>query len=282
MNTSYHIRRMSRKELDTAVSWAAAEGWNPGLHDADAFYAIDPQGFFMGFLEEEPISCISAVSYGGIFGFLGLYIVKPQHRRLGYGIKIWNEAINYLGDQNIGLDGVVAQQDNYKKSGFTLFYNNARYQLKSQKNNFKNAHIVPLSKISFDTLYAYDKQFFPADRKKFLMDWTGLPESKTLVYTSNNEIKGYGMIRKCQTGYKIGPLFADDLDIANGLFLSLINTVSNDSQILLDIPEINKSAIKLVNKNGMTKGFSTARMYTKSSPKLPFDKIFGITTFEVG
>jgi len=35
---------MSRQELDLAVDWAAAEGWNPGLHDANCFYAIDPTG----------------------------------------------------------------------------------------------------------------------------------------------------------------------------------------------------------------------------------------------
>ncbi|HLA33082.1 MAG TPA: GNAT family N-acetyltransferase, partial [Pseudomonas sp.] len=30
---------MTRAEVDLAIDWAAAEGWNPGLHDADCFYA---------------------------------------------------------------------------------------------------------------------------------------------------------------------------------------------------------------------------------------------------
>jgi hypothetical protein len=38
----YKIKTMSRKELDIAVDWARQEGWNPGLYDADAFYAQDP------------------------------------------------------------------------------------------------------------------------------------------------------------------------------------------------------------------------------------------------
>ena len=41
------LRPMTRAELDLAIEWAAGEGWNPGLADADAFYAADPNGFLM-------------------------------------------------------------------------------------------------------------------------------------------------------------------------------------------------------------------------------------------
>ena len=56
MSDDYHIRAMTRDEVDVAVDWAAAEGWNPGLHDADCFYRADPQGFLVGLLDGEPIA----------------------------------------------------------------------------------------------------------------------------------------------------------------------------------------------------------------------------------
>jgi len=31
------VRPMSEAELDLALDWAGAEGWNPGLHDARCF-----------------------------------------------------------------------------------------------------------------------------------------------------------------------------------------------------------------------------------------------------
>ena len=65
------IRRMTRREVDIAIDWAAAEGWNPGLYDADCFYAADPKGFFIGLLGDEPVATISAVKYGNAFGFVG-------------------------------------------------------------------------------------------------------------------------------------------------------------------------------------------------------------------
>jgi len=116
----YTIRPANREELDMVIDWSAKEGWNPGLYDADAFYKTDPKGFFLGFLNDKPIASISAVSYNDKFGFLGLYIVIPEYRDKGYGIRIWNEGIRHLPTQNIGLDGVVSQQENYKKSGFKL------------------------------------------------------------------------------------------------------------------------------------------------------------------
>ena len=53
---------MSRQELDLAVDWAAAEGWNPGLHDANCFYAIDPNGFLIGLLETNRLPCCGLIN----------------------------------------------------------------------------------------------------------------------------------------------------------------------------------------------------------------------------
>src|SRR3954470_5135691 len=84
----FQIRSMRRKDLAFAIDLAATEGWNPGLHDAECFYAADAGGFFIGQRAGEPVGCISAVSYGGRYGFIGLYIVRPQFRAQGYGRRL--------------------------------------------------------------------------------------------------------------------------------------------------------------------------------------------------
>ena len=112
------LRRMTEADLALALEWAAAEGWNPGLNDAHCFYAADPEGFFLAELDGAPIGCVSAVRYGSGFGFLGLYIVKLEHRGHGFGLKLWRSGLDHLGDRVIGLDGVVAQTGKLPQVGF--------------------------------------------------------------------------------------------------------------------------------------------------------------------
>ncbi len=272
MNTEYTIRKASRSELATIIDWAALEGWNPGLHDAEAFYATDPDGFFLGLLGEEPISCISAVAYNDAFGFLGFYIVKPDYRGKGYGIRIWNEALKYLAEQNVGLDGVVEQQENYKRSGFKLAYRNIRYQGVGIEDE-GGAEVVSLSEVPFDLVADYDDRVFPTSRHAFLKPWLEQPDSLAVGAMASDSLQGYGVVRKCRTGYKVGPLFADDEAAAAALLQKMRVYVGEDTPVYLDVPEVNDQAIALAERSGMKPMFETARMYTREVPDVPLDRI---------
>jgi ribosomal protein S18 acetylase RimI-like enzyme len=278
---NYVIRRATRKELDIPIEWAAKEGWNPGLYDADSFFAADPQGFFLGFLNGEPVASISAVSYPDSFGFLGFYIVKPEYRGKGFGWKIWQKGMKHLARHNIGLDGVVAQQGNYKKSGFIRAYANIRYEGIGSKSENPYKYILPMVKIPFNAILSYDRQVFPANRPSFLKFWFQQPKSLALGYLKDGKLLGYGMVRKCRVGYKVGPLFADNRKIADELFQQFRAFVGKD-KIYLDVPEVNKKAVALARQYKMKPMFETARMYTKKAPDIALQKIFGVTTFELG
>jgi len=166
----FQIRTMRSDELAFAIDLAATEGWNPGLHDAECFYAADAGGFFIGELGGERVGCISAVSYHGRYGFIGLYIVRPQFRGQGYGRRLWQAAMDRLRGHNIGLDGVVAQQGNYAKSGFRLAYRNVRHRGQAQAAVI-HASVVPASSTDFEAIRDYDLQVFPERRDAFLHCW---------------------------------------------------------------------------------------------------------------
>jgi len=55
MSNAIAYRRATRDELNLAVEWAAGEGWNPGLHDADLFWDTDPDGFVCAERNGEPL-----------------------------------------------------------------------------------------------------------------------------------------------------------------------------------------------------------------------------------
>jgi Acetyltransferase (GNAT) domain/Acetyltransferase (GNAT) family len=279
--SSLQISTATRADLDRMVDWAAGEGWNPGLADADCFYAADPAGFLIGRLDGEPAACISVVRYQPNFGFLGFYIVKPEQRGRGHGFRIWQAGMAQLGDRIVGLDGVIAQQDNYKRSGFVLAHRNIRFGGVADCDVPCDARIVAVGSDLTGAVVDYDRAFFPADRGAFLRCWLRPKERKGLALVEDGTIRGYGVIRACRSGFKIGPLFADTDEGADLLFRALAGGVKG-REVFLDCPEPNRSATDLAERYGLSPVFETARMYRGAAPDLPLARTFGITTFELG
>lgn len=277
------IRTMRRADLDLAIEWAAREGWNPGIRDAACFFAADPEGFLLASLDDEPVAVISAVRYGEEFGFVGFYIVAPAFRGQGFGLRIWQAAMERLAGRNVGIDGVVAQQENYLKSGFRLAYRNIRYAgRQGPGGSGDEAGIIPLTEIPFETLAAYDRRHFPAPREDFLRTWIAQPGGAARGAWDGARLRGYGVIRPCRQGHKIGPLFADDPEVGERLFQALTRSVGEGELFYLDIPETNPDAVDLVCRHAMEMVFETARMYTGECPRLPISSMFGVTSFELG
>lgn len=275
------IRPMSRTELGLAVEWAAAEGWNPGLGDADCFHAADPEGFLMAFRDGEPIASISVVRYAGGFAFLGFYIVRPELRGRGYGLRLWNVGMARLEGCTIGLDGVFAQQANYARSGFALAHRNIRYGGEVRIEAPVDGRLTEIRRDLVRAMMAYDRGFFPAARDGFLNCWLQPDQRSGLALAEDGRVRGYGVVRKCRTGHKIGPLFADTERDADALFRALAS-LAEGGPVFLDVPEPNQAGVDLAARHGLAPVFETARMYRGFTPVLPLDKIYGITTFELG
>jgi GNAT superfamily N-acetyltransferase len=280
-NSSLQICIATRPDLDRMVDWATGEGWNPGLADGDCFYAADPAGFLVGRLDDEPAGCISVVRYEPGFAFLGFYIVKPERRRQGYGFQLWQAGMARLAGRVVGLDGVIAQQENYRKSGFVLCHRNIRFGGAVDCEEPRDPSIVAVEPALIDRVMSYDRVFFPADRNTFMRCWLQPRQRKALALIEDGAVQGYGVIRRCRSGFKIGPLFSDTEAGADLLFRALASTVKG-ADVFLDCPEPNRPASDLAARHGLSPVFETARMYRGPAPALPLPRIYGITTFELG
>ena len=276
-----NIRTMTAPEVMLAVEWAAAEGWNPGLADVRAFLAEDPGAFLMAEEAGRPVACISAVRYGAGLGFIGFYIVAPGMRGQGHGLALWRAGMARLEGRVIGLDGVVAQQGNYRKSGFTLAWNNARYTGMARPAPPPVA--LPLAaSMPFEALVEYDAACFGAPRPAFLRAWMETEGHLALALPRSDHggMRGFGVVRPCREGVKIGPIFAET-EADAGLLLAGLGQHGH-VMLTLDVPEDHEAAVRLALGLGMGKVFETARMYAGPVPTMAREKIFGITSFELG
>jgi len=270
---------MRPQEIELAVDWAAMEGWNPGHADAACFATVDPQGFLRGEIDGAPAATISIINYDPGFSFLGFYIVRPDLRGRGHGMAIWRAAIAHAGRRTIGLDGVIAQQENYRKSGFALAHRNIRFGGQVAASSSVVPGIVALSDIPFAEVEQDD--VFPAPRTTFLRAWQQAPGHVGRAFIQDGRLGAWGVIRPARTGYKIGPLVADDRAAAQAVLDALIGAVGG-GEVFLDVPEPHREAVALAESYALAPVFETARMYTGPVRPMRLDRVFGVTTFELG
>jgi len=280
---TYAVEPMTGQDIALAVDWAAAEGWNPGLADAGCFAAADAGGFFGGYLDGRMIGSVSVVTYDAAFAFLGFYIVVPEYRGQGYGHALWKAAWPHAGDRLVGLDGVVQEQAAYARSGFVLAYRNIRFG-GPRPPALPSPWGVGIAAVEGLTaeIEDYDRPLFPAPRPAFLRAWLSAPGHHVRVARRAGRIAGYGVVRPCRTGWKIGPLFADDREVAEALAGALLAEVRAGEEIFLDAPEPNGAATALAEALGLAPVFETARMYTGPAPEIDLGRVFGVTSFELG
>jgi len=276
------IRAMKQEELPLAVEWAVAEGWNPGLHDAECFWLEDPDGFFCAETDGKMVGSVSVLNYDDRFAFAGLFIVKPGYRGRGIGMQLYQHAMRHAGSRIVGGDGVVAMVEKYKKHGGLFFhYNNARYE--GRGGGLMPKGLTFIRNVNFADLLAYDTTHFPACRESFLRSWIDQKDHLGLARLETDDtILGYGVRRTCATGYKIGPLFAKDRATAELILDGLVAGIPGEP-FFLDIPVPNKAAVALVEDRKMAPVFHTSRLYSTREPvPLSLEEIFGVTTFELG
>lgn len=265
------------------ADWAHAERWNPGLTDGQAFFAADPCGFLIGRVDGVPASCVSVVRYGSGFGFLGFYLTRPELRGQGYGSRLWATGTARLAGRNTGLDGVVDQQANYRKSGFHPAWTNTRYEglVPLDLAPPPEVTLVDARTLPFGQVTAYDRRFFPAERDSFLAAWTTTPGRTSLVALHEGEVQGLAVLRACRTSSRIGPLYAATPEIA-GALVSALAATDPSAPVAVDVPGINPAAVRLAEQLGLTPSFETARMYTGPAPDVEHAGLFGITSLELG
>jgi hypothetical protein len=266
--------------LSGLIDWAAAEGWNPGLEDAAMFQAADQEGFIGAFVGDDMVAAISAVAYGQDFGFIGLYICRPDMRGKGYGKAVWTAGMDRLAGRTIGLDGVQEQQANYRSKRFMPVYETIRYSGRpaslpaaAERPRIVTAQPVP-------DIIAYDALCFPAPRRSFLQRWL-LPPHHAVAAITSRGTAGYAVARACRSGFKIGPLFADNVQTALELLGELAGACEG-GELNIDVPTTQVDFIAALEAAGFSPTFSTTRMYRGSPPKLDAKRVFGVTTLELG
>lgn len=278
------IRALGRDELGFCFELAKGEDWNSGRYDAAPFFATDPEGFLVAHDDEgTKLGCISAVRYD-TFGFIGLFIVRPEFRGKGIGSELFAAALRHLDGLPVGLDAVAGEEERYARRGFARAYTTLRFTSAEREGRDRFASGIAMEKLRVldDDVVAYDRACFGSARPAFLQAWVAQPDVIALLARSmsTREILGYGVGREAREGTKIGPLFASRLDVAAILYDTIAQRTRPPWR--LDVPEPNFPALALTDERGMTRGKPNIRMWRGTPPQFAIENVYGITSFELG
>ncbi|WP_375230929.1 GNAT family N-acetyltransferase [Roseobacter sp. S98] len=273
------FRNADQSELVTVLDWAADEGWNPGLDDAAAFFQADPEGFFVAASPKGAlVAAISVVNHSDSFAFLGLYIVRPDWRGKGIGFGLWQHATGHAGARTIGLDGVEAQQENYAVSGFSHAGGTTRFS--GTVHGQTDPDVTLAGPAEIEKLVGKEARASGLIKTAYLEAWlTQCETRKTLILDAGQSGSGFCTVRACREGAKIGPLVADNAQVADRLIRHAATLFGGP--VTLDVPGSSSGLADLCRELCLVPGFRTARMYRGPGPTCGH-AFYAVTSLELG
>jgi GNAT superfamily N-acetyltransferase len=282
------IANMTYAEAEAIFALASIEGWNPGQYDLQCAWECDPEAFIAFRYQGKMIAGGSIFRHNPSFGFMGLFIVDEAYRGLGIGRRLWNERLQRLRarlapDAVIAMDGVFAMEGFYTAGGFEPAYEVVRYQGLPDGALAKaiNAPKPIRASISDDLLTAHDRAHVPYDRTTLLASWLSQPATVKAATFKDGALVGFGLARPAQSGFKIGPLIADDAAVAQGLLADLI-LQTEGAHIQIDVPSPNQAGVTLAKSFGLEASFGCRRMYFGGKPDADLSSTFAAMSLEFG
>ena len=295
------VRGALVKDMKVPTCLGILENWHFGIHDLASIYSADPSGFFVGELNGEVISHISAVKYPSHSAFVGTFIVAKEHRGKGYGRQTWDAAWKSLDkDYTIGLVAVTHMIPRYERLGFHAVWNTFVAKLDVQivakkladHKSLDGISITPASAVDLEKVCSYDASVFGTPRDGFIEKWLNMPGNLCWVaITEKGDIVGYIAVRQFTSdkGKEIqlglAPLYANNNQIAKSLFkvaakAYLSNEATSTSKIDLFFGDGGSSghhASQLMQELEATAFHIGQRMYTRGVPPgRQQDKMYGI------
>lgn len=280
----HSIGPMSDGDVETLVSWAREEGWNPGVSDVAIIREVDPEAFIALRHGDELIGGGAILRVAPHLGFMGLFIVRPDRRSQGLGRVLWRHRRDLLLSRldpgaTIGMDGVYAMADFYARGGFETAHRDLRYE--GIAHGTPDPEVEGLDALDLDEIVQLDASLLGAERRSILEKWLTAPGTLVAGLRVGGRLAALGVLRPAVVGYRFGPVLADDSGLARRVIEHLMSGAVGQ-QVQLDVPEVNEAGVALARGYGFTEAFGCARMYYGPAPEVDPRRVFGVTSFEFG
>lgn len=261
-------------------------GWN---QTADDWFYMLSNGAGYGRTNDTGVLVASAMALPyGAFGWVCMVLVSPDYRRRGLATDLMNRVVEDLEADGVipGLDATPAGREVYRQIGFTDIYGLERLHAAAvpvlgDESQRTPVRIEPLSAADIDELAGYDSVLFGGDRKALLAHLLTRQPDRAFAAWAGPWMAGYVLARDGREATQIGPVVAEDEDIAIALAERALRGLAG--QVYIDAMAPNAAFTDWLKSSG----FEFQRPYTRmlrgrDEPQDDVERIFAAAGPELG
>lgn len=264
---------------------SAEIGWNQT--EADWRYMLENgSGYGRSDADGRLIASAMALPYGG-FGWVCMVLVSDPFRRRGLATDLMNRVIADLERDGIvpGLDATPAGREVYSQLGFQDVYRLERLWAETSEELADGPEtpvvITPMTEAEIDEVAAYDATTFGADRAPLLRHLHARAPGCAHVARAGQWLAGFVLGRDGRQVTQIGPVTAEDEDIAIALTRRAIEGL--DGGAVIDAAEHHEAFTGWLKRSGFAFQRPYIRMLRgRSEPVDQMDYVFVVAGPELG
>jgi len=274
-------------DLTGCMALSAEARWNQNAADWRLMLAIG-RGFGLFDAAGRLVATAIALPFERRFGWISMMLVTADHRRRGLATRLMQNAIDALLAEDCVpmLDATPAGREVYRRIGFEDCWSLERLQLPSDPGSAPAvaAHgvdIRPIAPNDWPEVLGYDCRVFGANRAPILRDLARRVPRAALVAERGGRLCGAVFARDGRGATQLGPLIADDAEIALALLAAAFARVR--PPVLVDVPDRHATIGAWLR----AAGFALQRPYTRMAYRRgrAFDdlsRLFAIAGPELG
>lgn len=279
------ICQMTRGDITFGMTLKEIAGWNQLPVDWQRFQEFEPEGCFLARCGERSAGTAITMAYEKLFGWVGMVLVHPDMRRMGLGTSLLMAGIEYLEHKGVAavkLDATPMGKKLYDTIGFVDEYQLERWQGRGIVAR-PPAGLTKLNETHLETVFAFDRPIFGADRRRVLHRMLVEPTIRAVgVFDEAGAVQGYAALRPGQNALYLGPWIATEVSAAERLWQWALAT-AGDLPLFVDVLLPNPNVLQFVERAGFEKQRYLIRMYRgeNASPGQP-ELQYGIFGPEIG
>lgn len=237
---SVQIRTLRADDLPSAMRLSRQAGWNQCEADWRRLLDLAPEHCFAGTVDGEVIATSTLNSFGGAVGWIGMMLVDEDHRRRGFGTRIFERVLDAAVEEDlatVGLDATDAGRSVYADHGFVDVAPVERWSGRIDAPRGCDGRYVVTDDPPTSTVLEVDRRACDIDRSDLLCRFAAESRVATLLVSAvgTGEAVGYAVVRPGLERPQVGPVVASDVEAIAAL-LAAADDAADGSDVLLDVP----------------------------------------------